>query len=51
MDIVNTGWVNWSNPTISGINITTGQIKISVIVEGNTGNWAWIDDFELKEEE
>ncbi|MGB4645002.1 MAG: glycosyl hydrolase 53 family protein [Dictyoglomaceae bacterium] len=51
LDIVNTGWVNWSNPTISGINITTGQIKISVIVEGNTGNWAWIDDFELKEEE
>ncbi|HOP94151.1 MAG TPA: glycosyl hydrolase 53 family protein [Dictyoglomaceae bacterium] len=51
LDIINTGWVKWSNPTISGINITTGQIKISVIADGNTGNWAWIDDFELKEEE
>uniref|UniRef100_A0A7C3RKK1 Arabinogalactan endo-beta-1,4-galactanase n=1 Tax=Dictyoglomus thermophilum TaxID=14 RepID=A0A7C3RKK1_DICTH len=50
IDIVNTGWLKWSNPTIRDINVTTGEIKISIIVEGNSGNWAWIDDFEVKEE-
>ena len=35
---------------IRDINVTTGQIKISVIVDGNAENWGWIDDFELKEE-
>ena len=51
IDIINTGWLNWKNPTISDIEVTTGEIKISIIVDGNTGNWAWIDDFELKEQE
>jgi len=50
IDIINTGWLNWSNPVIRDINVTTGQIKISVIGDGNPGNWGWIDDFELKEE-
>lgn len=50
IDIINTGWLNWSNPVIRDINVTTGQIKISVIVDGNAENWGWIDDFELKEE-
>jgi len=26
------------------------QVGISVIGDGNPGNWSWIDDFELKEE-
>ncbi len=50
IDIVNTGWLNWQNPIISNIEVKTGEIRISIIVDGNTGNWAWIDDFELKEE-
>ncbi len=50
LDIVNTGWLKWSNPTIKGIKVSTGQCKISIIIDGNTGNWGWIDDFELKEE-
>jgi arabinogalactan endo-1,4-beta-galactosidase len=50
LDIVNTGWLKWNNPTIKGIRVTTGQCKISIIVDGNTGNWGWIDDFEMKEE-
>ncbi len=50
LDIVNTGWLKWSNPTIKGIKVSTGKCKISIIVDGNTGNWGWIDDFELKEE-
>lgn len=50
IDIVNTGWLKWQNPTITDIEVKTGEIKISIIVDGNTGNWAWIDDFELKEQ-
>lgn len=50
LDIINTGWLKWSNPTIKGIKVTNGQCKISIIIDGNTGNWGWIDDFELKEE-
>jgi arabinogalactan endo-1,4-beta-galactosidase len=50
IDIVNTGWLKWSNPTIRDINVMTGEMKISIIVDGNSGNWAWIDDFEVKEE-
>ncbi|MEN2984412.1 MAG: glycosyl hydrolase 53 family protein [Dictyoglomaceae bacterium] len=50
LDIVNTGWLKWSNPTIKGIKVSNGQCKISIIVDGNTGNWGWIDDFELTEE-
>jgi len=50
VNIVNTGWLKWSNPTIKNIDVTTGEIRISLIIDGNTGNWAWVDDFELKEE-
>ncbi len=45
--IKNTGWLKWSNPTIDNIEVTTGRIKVSIIVDANAGNWAWLDDFLL----
>jgi len=48
--IVNTGWLKWNNPQLKNIQITTGKIKISVIVRGKSGNWGWIDEFKLMRE-
>ncbi|WP_041081913.1 glycosyl hydrolase 53 family protein [Thermotoga profunda] len=45
--IANNGWLKWSNPKISNIQILTNRIRISVIVKANAGNWGWIDQFEL----
>lgn len=45
--IANNGWLKWSNPKISDIQILTNRIRISVIVKANAGNWGWIDQFEL----
>ncbi|MEJ5229151.1 MAG: glycosyl hydrolase 53 family protein [Pseudothermotoga sp.] len=47
LQITNTGWLKWNNPTIDGIEVTNGKIKIELDVDANSGNWAWIDDFLL----
>lgn len=51
VEVETTGWQKWKNPTIEGINITGGRAKISVIIDGNAGNWGWIDQFELRKVE
>lgn len=45
--ITNTGWLKWNNPSIKDIEIVSGRIKVSIIVKGRSGNWGWIDQFEL----
>lgn len=45
--ITNTGWLKWNNPSIRNIEIVSGRIKVSIIVKGRSGNWGWIDQFEL----
>lgn len=45
--ITNTGWLKWNNPSIRDIEIVSGRIKVSIIVKGRSGNWGWIDQFEL----
>lgn len=47
MHITNTGWLKWNNPSIRDIEIVSGRIKVSIIVKGRSGNWGWIDQFEL----
>ena len=47
VEIEESGWLNWHNPIIDGINVSTGKIKISIIVEGKEGDWGFLDDFYL----
>ncbi len=51
IEIKNTGWLKWTNPTIDGIEVTTGKIRVTLSVDGNPGNWAWLDDFVLSRTE
>jgi arabinogalactan endo-1,4-beta-galactosidase len=43
-DIVNTGWVNWSNPTIRDIAVTNGTCTIGLNLDSSGGSWAFIDE-------
>lgn len=47
LPIVNTGWLKWNNPVIKEIEVLSSKIRISVVVKGRSGNWGWIDQFEL----
>ncbi len=47
LNITNTGWLKWNNPKIDEIKVTSGRITITIDVDANSGNWAWIDDFAL----
>lgn len=38
---------DWTEYTISGINVTNGQIEVGVRSDANAGNWAAFDNFEL----
>jgi arabinogalactan endo-1,4-beta-galactosidase len=51
VELDNTGWLNWQNPTIENIVITNGQctIGLRVVSEGDT--WAWVDDVRLIQSE
>lgn len=40
------GWVNWQNPTISGIKVTD-SLTIGVRIKSNKGSWGTVDDFVL----
>lgn len=44
--ITNTGWANWSNPTIREIEVTDGTCTIGITSTGGS-QWGWIDDFKL----
>jgi arabinogalactan endo-1,4-beta-galactosidase len=42
-DIVNTGWQQWSNPTIKGIQVNGGQCTIGLSLDSEAGSWAFVD--------
>ena len=44
LDIVNTGWLQWSNPTITGIEVVGGSCTISLTLESDGGSWAFLDE-------
>ncbi len=44
--IENTGWLNWQQYTIE-IPVTAGQVKITIYLDTNSGNWGNFDDVEL----
>ena len=47
VDIVNTGWLAWTTPTIPQITITEGKCTISLRVVSDAGSWAFFDDVSL----
>jgi len=42
-----TGWQDWQNPVVSGIQVTDGSIVIGIEVNGTPGAWGTMDDFYL----
>lgn len=44
---VNTGWQQWSNPTIDTIEVTDGTLTIGANLKYSGGQWGNIDDFKL----
>ncbi|WP_374605010.1 glycosyl hydrolase 53 family protein [Niveibacterium sp.] len=45
--ITNTGWQKWAQYTVSGIKVTNGACTVGVAIDGQTGNWGNVDDFEF----
>jgi arabinogalactan endo-1,4-beta-galactosidase len=43
LDIVNTPWQQWSNPTIKGIQVSGGACTIGLALDSDAGCWAFID--------
>ncbi len=44
LDIVNTGWQNWTNPTIKGIQVTGEKCMIGLTLDSDAGSWAFVDE-------
>jgi arabinogalactan endo-1,4-beta-galactosidase len=44
VDINNTGWQEWQNPTIEDIIVTNGECTIGLKVVSNGGSWAFFDE-------
>ncbi len=44
LDIVNTGWQQWSNPTLQGIEVKGGSCTIGLGLDSDAGTWAFIDE-------
>jgi arabinogalactan endo-1,4-beta-galactosidase len=42
-----TGWLQWVNPTIENIAVTTGQCTVGLRVSSPGDTWAWFDDASL----
>ena len=47
VDIINTGWQVWQNPTLNDIVVTDGTCTIGLKVISDGGSWAFFDDVEL----
>jgi len=41
------GYANWQEPTISGISVTDGTLKVGVRIQCGAKGWGTIDDFTL----
>jgi hypothetical protein len=47
VNIINTGWQVWTNPSIDNIPVTTGKCVIGLRVVSTGGSWAFVDDVGL----
>jgi arabinogalactan endo-1,4-beta-galactosidase len=47
VDVVNTGWLVWTTPTIPEITVTEGKCTIGLKVVSDGGSWAFFDDVSL----
>jgi arabinogalactan endo-1,4-beta-galactosidase len=43
LDIVNTGWQKWTNPTIKGIQVAGGKCTLGLTLDSDAGSWAFVD--------
>jgi arabinogalactan endo-1,4-beta-galactosidase len=43
LDFANTGWQQWSNPTLKGIQVAGGSCTIGLALDSDAGSWAFID--------
>jgi arabinogalactan endo-1,4-beta-galactosidase len=50
VDITDTGWQAWTNPTITGIPVTEGTCTVGLTVVAPGGNWAFVDTAQLSRE-
>jgi arabinogalactan endo-1,4-beta-galactosidase len=48
--IVDTGWQKWRLYEIKGIAVSGGACEIGLSMEGDSGNWGNVDDFEFVRE-
>ena len=46
-EVVNTGWKNWKQYTVSGIEVRGGKCTIGIHIDANGGNWGNFDDVEF----
>jgi len=45
--MTNTGWQKWAQYAIREIKVSKGTCSVGVRVDGKTGNWGNVDDFEF----
>lgn len=51
VDVVNTGWQEWQNPSIEDIAVTTEQCTIGLRVVSDGGTWGFLDEAGLLQNE
>lgn len=47
IDVVNTGWQVWTNPTLTGIQVADGSCTVGMTVVSSGGSWAFYDEASL----
>jgi hypothetical protein len=47
LDISNTGWQQWQNPTLPDIAVANGECTIGLKVVSSGGSWAFFDEVEF----
>lgn len=50
LDFALTGWPNWVQHTISGLDGSGGSCVVGVTSSGRAGDWGNLDDFTMSEE-
>jgi hypothetical protein len=45
--MINTGWQNWKQYTVKGIQVKTGECTIGLYIDAPAGTWGNVDDVEF----
>lgn len=45
--MTNTGWQKWVQYSVKGIKVSQGNCTVGLRLDGTTGNWGNVDDFEF----